>query len=192
MLSACCCTVSPTTSSTCFACSYLRRCAQHRSKRCAFSCSRSERASAKQLVASAFTWPADGLFRISSKPSATPLRLSRRSDNSLSRRNQAELSGKTVREVKTTATHTCIKVAYGARSFPPPAMRFLRYDSRADELTRLVGWIWQLGVSITTCPRPFFCQKAAIETHCSAASTLISWTIYLTLRLATAYSAQQG
>src|SRR5713101_1426514 len=77
MLSACCCTVSPTTSSTCFACNYLRRCAPHKSKRFAFSCSRSGRASAKQLVASAFTWPAAGLFRISSKPSATPLRLSR-------------------------------------------------------------------------------------------------------------------
>jgi hypothetical protein len=36
------------------------------------------RASAKPLVASAFTWPAAGLSRISSKPSATPLRLSRR------------------------------------------------------------------------------------------------------------------
>jgi hypothetical protein len=77
MLSAYCSTVSPTTSSTCFACSYLRRCAQHRSKRCAFSCSRSGHASAKQLVVSVFTWPAAGLFRISSKPSATTLRLSR-------------------------------------------------------------------------------------------------------------------
>src|SRR5260370_24193676 len=84
MLSAYCSTVSPTTWSTCFACSYLRRCAQHRSKRCAFSCSRSGHASAKQLVASAFTWPAAGFFRISSKPSATPLRLSRRFDNTLS------------------------------------------------------------------------------------------------------------
>src|SRR6266853_2399516 len=28
----------------------------------------------------------------------------------------------------------------------------------------------------------FFCQKAASETHCSAASTLISWTICLTVR----------
>src|SRR5712691_8963387 len=130
MLSACCCTVSPTTSSTCFACSYLRRCAPHRSKRFAFSCSRSGRASAKQLVASAFTWPAAGLFKISSEPPATHLRLSRRFDNTLSRRNQAELSGKTVREVKTTATHTYIKVDYGARPFPPSAMRFLRYDSR--------------------------------------------------------------
>src|SRR6267154_5090860 len=137
MLSACCCTVSPTTSSTCFVCSCLRRCAPHKSTPCAFGCSRSERASAKQLVASAFTWPADGLSEISSKPPATLLRLSRRFDNTLSRRNQAELSGKTVREVETTATHTYIKVAYGARSFPPPAMRFLRYDSRADELTRL-------------------------------------------------------
>src|SRR5215470_11459103 len=54
MLSACCSTVSPTTSSTCFVCSYLRRCAPHKLKRCAFSCSRSVRASAKQLVASAF------------------------------------------------------------------------------------------------------------------------------------------
>ena len=81
MFSACCCTVSPTTSSTCFVCSYLRRCAPHRSKRFAFSCLRSGRASAKQLVASAFTWPADGLSGISSKSPATLLRLSRRFDN---------------------------------------------------------------------------------------------------------------
>jgi hypothetical protein len=63
--------------------------------------------------------------------------LSRRFDNTLSPRNQAELSGKTVREVKTTATHTYIKVAYGTRSFPPSAMRFLRCDYRLNELTRL-------------------------------------------------------
>src|SRR5882724_5797401 len=77
MRSACCSTVSPTTSSTCFACSCLCRCAPHKSKPCARSCSRSVRVSAKQLVASAFTWPAAGLFRLSSKPSATPRRLSR-------------------------------------------------------------------------------------------------------------------
>src|ERR1700687_4862155 len=84
--SACCSTVSPTTSSTCFACSCLRRCSQHKSKRCAFNCSRSGRASAKQLVASAFIWPAAGLFGISSKPprSATPLSLSHLFDNPLS------------------------------------------------------------------------------------------------------------
>src|SRR5882672_8574717 len=51
---------------------YLRRCAPHKSKRCAFSCSRSGHAFAKPLVASAFTWPAAGLFRISSMPPATP------------------------------------------------------------------------------------------------------------------------
>src|SRR5438132_1539411 len=60
MRSACCSTVSPTTSSTCFACSCLCRCAPHKSKPCARSCSRSVRVSAKQLVASAFSWPAAG------------------------------------------------------------------------------------------------------------------------------------
>src|SRR6266436_4249542 len=86
MRSACCCTVSPTTSSTCFVCSYPCRCVPHKSKRCAFSCSRLARASAKQLVASAFTWPAAGLFRISSKPyrSVIPRRWSRSFDNTLS------------------------------------------------------------------------------------------------------------
>src|ERR1700751_5104500 len=128
MLSACCCTASPTTSSTCFACSYLRRCAPHKSKRCAFSCSRSGRASAKQLVASVFTWPAAGLFRISSKPSATPLRLSRRFDHTFSE-GQAELSRKTVAEVKTTATHTYIRSTTERDPFLV-INAILRYDSR--------------------------------------------------------------
>src|SRR5262249_15688536 len=127
MFSACCCTVSPTTSSTCFVCSYLRRCAPRKSKRYAFSCSKSERASEKPLVASAFIWLADGLFRISSEPPVTPLRLSRRFDNTLSRTNQAELSEKTVRQAKTTAAYTYIKVDYRTRSLPGSTMRSLRY-----------------------------------------------------------------
>jgi hypothetical protein len=45
---------------------------------------RSVRTSGKQPVALAFTWPAGGLFKISSKPSATPPRLSRVFDNTLS------------------------------------------------------------------------------------------------------------
>src|SRR5215469_6540759 len=79
MLSACCSTAWPTISSTFSGCNSLRRCAPHKSKLCAFSCSRSARASAKQLVVFAFTWPAAGPFKISSSPSGppTPLSLSR-------------------------------------------------------------------------------------------------------------------
>src|SRR6267154_4348742 len=137
MLSAYCSTVSPTTWSTCFACSYLRRCALHRSKRFAFSCSRSGHASAKQLVASAFTWPAAGLFRISSKPSATPLRLSRRFNNTLSRWNHAELSGKTLREVKTTAKHTNIRSTTERDPFLRQQCAFCATILASDELTKL-------------------------------------------------------
>src|ERR1700726_3489498 len=82
---ACCSTVSPITWSTYFACSCHCRCAQHKSKLCAPSCSRSVRGFAKQLVVSASTWPAAGLFKISSKPPrfATPRSLSRLFDNAL-------------------------------------------------------------------------------------------------------------
>src|SRR5271156_2722498 len=78
MPSACCCTVSPITWSTYFACNCHRRCAPRKSKLCALSCSRSVHGFAKQLVVSAFTWPAAGLFKISSKPLrfATPRSLS--------------------------------------------------------------------------------------------------------------------
>src|SRR5712664_1461444 len=137
MPSACCCTVSPTTSSTCFVCNYLCRCAPHKSKRCAFSCSRLVRASAKQLVASAFTWPAAGLFRISSKPSATPLRLSRSFDNTHSRKGRAELSRKTMREVKTAATQTYIRIDNGTQSFLRHQCAFCATIFVSDELTRL-------------------------------------------------------
>src|ERR1700751_4341503 len=140
MLSASCCTFSPTTLSTCFACSYLRPCVRHKSKRCAFSCSRSVRASAKQLVASAFTWPVAGLFRISSKPPATPLSLSRRFDNALSRTNLAELSGKTVRQVKTTAAHTYIKSTTERDPFLGQQRAFCATILASDELTRLASW----------------------------------------------------
>src|SRR5258708_18796910 len=137
MLSVYCCTVSLTTSSTCFVCSYPWRCAPHKSKRCAFSCSRLARASAKPLVLSAFTWPVAGLFRISSKPSATPLRLSRWFDNTLSRRNQAELSGKTVREVKTTAKRTNIRSTTERDPFLRQQCAFCATILASDELTRL-------------------------------------------------------
>src|SRR5580692_10495003 len=137
MRSGCCCTVSLTTSSTCFVCSYPYRCAPHKSKRCAFSCSRSGRVSAKQLVASAFTWPAAGLFKISSKLSATPLRLSRPFDNPLSGKGQAQLSRKTVPELKTKEKPTYIKVDFRARSFPPHQCAFCATILASDELTRL-------------------------------------------------------
>src|SRR3981081_1562311 len=129
MRSACCCTVSLTTSSTCFVCSYLCRCAPHKSKRCAFSYSRLARASAKQLVASAFTGPEGGPLRRSSKPSATPLSLSRPSTTH-SRMGQAELSRKTLHQVKRAAAQTSLRVDDGPPSFPPSPIRFLRYDSR--------------------------------------------------------------
>src|ERR1700687_110086 len=47
-----------------------------------------------------------------------------------SRKDKAELSRKTVREVKTTATQTYVKVDNGARSFPPPSICLLHHDSR--------------------------------------------------------------
>ena len=85
MHSDCCSTVSPITWSTCFACNCLRRCAPHKSKPYARSCSRSAHAFVKQLVASASTWPAAGLFKIYSKPprSATPLSYFASIDNTL-------------------------------------------------------------------------------------------------------------
>src|SRR5271154_3283290 len=85
MPSACCCTVSPITWSTYFAGNCHRRCAPRKSKLCARSCSRSVHGFAKQLVVSAFTWPAAGLFKNSSKPprSATLLRLFGPFDNTL-------------------------------------------------------------------------------------------------------------
>jgi hypothetical protein len=57
-----------------FACNCHQRCARRKSKLCALSCSRSAHGFAKPLVVSAFTWPAAGLFKISSKPPrfATP------------------------------------------------------------------------------------------------------------------------
>jgi hypothetical protein len=85
-----------------FGCGCLWRCAPHKSKPCAFSYSKSVRASVKQLVASAFTWPAVGLFRICFKPSraATPLSWSRLFDTIHSRNDKAEPSRKTPRNVK--------------------------------------------------------------------------------------------
>src|ERR1700756_2463215 len=138
MLSACCCTVSPTTSSTCFACSYLRRCAQHKSKRCAFSCSRSVRASAKQPVAFAFTWPAAGLFKISSKPSATPPRLSRVFDNTLSQGTRRRHFRKTVREVKTVAVQPLCGSTTGRHPFLRQQSVFRVRILDSYELSRLV------------------------------------------------------
>src|SRR5262245_35377537 len=86
MLSACCFTVSPTTSSTCLLVSLVATFvdALSTNRNAAPSVVQDRRASAKQLVAFAFTWPAGGLFKISSKPSATPLRLSRVFDNTRS------------------------------------------------------------------------------------------------------------
>src|SRR5215470_5776985 len=139
MLSVCCCTVSPTTSSTCFVCNCLRRCAPHKSKRCAFGCSRSGRASAKQLVASVFTWPAAGLFRIFSKPPATPLRLSRRFDNTFSE-SQAELSRKTVGEVKTTGNAHRYNGRPRTTVLFPYQRAFCATILASDELTRLGQW----------------------------------------------------
>src|ERR1700693_809406 len=82
---ACCSTVSPITWSTYFACSCHCRCAQRKSKLCALSCSRSVRGFAKQLVVSASTLQAAGLFTISYQPPlfSTPRSLSLLFDNAL-------------------------------------------------------------------------------------------------------------
>src|SRR5262249_10953264 len=110
--------------------------APHKSKRCAFGCSRSGRASAKQLVASVFTWPAAGLFRIFSKPPATPLRLSRRFDNTFSE-SQAELSRKTVGEVKTTGNAHRYNGRPRTTVLFPYQRAFCATILASDELTRL-------------------------------------------------------
>src|SRR5215472_185730 len=98
MLSACCSTAWPTISSTFSGCNSLRRCAPHKSKLCAFSCSRSARASAKQLVVFAFTWPAAGPFKISSSlpRSVTPVSLSRPFDKARFRRVRRSHPEKTI------------------------------------------------------------------------------------------------
>src|SRR5580658_9769041 len=148
MRSACCCTASLTTSSTCFVCSYLCRCAPHKSKRCAFSCSRLARASAKQLVVSVFTWPAAGLFRISSKPSATPLRLSRPvRKHTLGRAKRSCLEKRFLRSKQRQRK----PIDRSTIEPDPPlchqsAFRATILDS--DELTRLA-----LGVQLTLCCR---------------------------------------
>ena len=54
-----------------------------------------------------------------------------------SRKGQAELSEKTVREVKTTAMHTYIKVHYGAPPFLHQPCAFCATILASDELTRL-------------------------------------------------------
>jgi len=101
MPSACCSTVSPITWSTYFVCSCLCRCAQRRSKLCALGCSRSVHESVQQPVVSAFTWPAAGLSKISSKLPrfATPRSLSAPLDNTLSEGPGGAIS-KIVRGVK--------------------------------------------------------------------------------------------
>jgi len=62
--------------------------------------------------------------------------LSRRFDNTFSE-GQAELSQKTVGEVKTTATHTYITGDHEARSFPRHQRAFCATILASDELTRL-------------------------------------------------------
>src|SRR5215470_14963637 len=130
MRSACCCTASLTTSSTCFVCSYLCRCAPHKSKRCAFSCSRLARASAKQLVVSAFTWLAAGLFRISSKPSATPLRLSRPVRKHILGRAKRSCLEKHFVRSKQRQRKPIERSTTERDPFLCHQMRFPRYDSR--------------------------------------------------------------
>jgi hypothetical protein len=71
----------------------------------------------EQPVASVFTWLAAGLFRISSKPPAIPLRLSRLFDNKLSE-VRAELFRKCVLEIKRVAVQTSLSVDDRTPSFP--------------------------------------------------------------------------
>src|ERR1700678_853853 len=138
MPSACCCTVSPITWSTYFASNCHRRCAPRKSKLCALSCSRSVRESVKPLVVSAFTWPAAGLSKISSKPPrfATPPNYPNCSTTH-SRKGQAELSLKTIREIKKRLANRYEHRQPGRKPVPRQQWALCITISGPDELTRL-------------------------------------------------------
>src|ERR1700678_2388354 len=141
MPSACCCTVSPITWSSYFASNCHRRCAPRKSKLCALSCSRSVRESVKPLVVSAFTWPAAGLSKISAKPPrfATPPNYPNCSTTH-SRKGQAELSLKTIREIKKRLANRYEHRQPGRKPVPRQQWALCITISGPDELTRLAAW----------------------------------------------------
>src|ERR1700678_2216661 len=157
MPSACCCTVSPITWSSYFASNCHRRCAPRKSKLCALSCSRSVRESVKPLVVSAFTWPAAGLSKISSKPPrfATPPNYPNCSTTH-SRKGQAELSLKTIREIKKRLANRYEHRQPGRKPVPRQQWALCITISGPDELTRLA-------TSATARNRRFLLKMFAIE-----------------------------
>ena len=86
--------------------------------------------SRKQLVASAFTWPAAGLFNLSSKPRARFRLFLVRLDCSTthSRKGPAELSQKTVRGVKERHDRPTLASPTGRDPYLASPVTNLRYD----------------------------------------------------------------